>query len=309
MSNQSDNFFIHVGGMASLFALMRSSRLSTTAFAVGAALCTFADRDGACWPKREEICNRLGIARVPTISAALAELTEAGFVSSSKGQRGNQYRLNLEPTYTMIAPAVSETVTAENPCCNGNRNGRDFAGTESDTAEKSCRNAFRIPAVTESVTTYTLDQSNNETIETTPSKITPKPKKTTSPEIAEAAERIVALYAATVKPKSLDKSGSRKLFLSTATRLLAAGHSEDYLSRAIRNYAASAKQTERRPDDIKFRYGFQTFFGPKFEHWRDYIAEVFEEPAGEYVDDYNSPTLVAMILEGIERERQGLEVI
>lgn len=266
MNEQTDNFFIHVGGMAALFALQRAGRISATAFLVGTTLCTFADRDGVCWPRREDIAKRIGIPRIATISAALTELVATGFVSSTKRQRGNLYRLH-----------VAINATTENPCRIGYCYDRTSAVSESATAEPH----IQIPIVAKSATSVvavsatspTYDQSNNETNKETTLREKPKSKskKNAAPEIAEAAERLVALYASLVKPKKLDKSGSRKVFLATATHLIASGNSEDDLTRAVRNYAAAAAQGERGPDDVKFRYGFQTFFGPKNEHWRDHL--------------------------------------
>lgn len=287
MNEQSDNFFIHLGGMSALFALMRDGKVSATAFVVGAALCSFADRDGVCWPRREDIGKRVGIPRTATISASLSELLHAGFMERVRLQRGVKYRLHLTPTYTTIASDVAESATSGNL----QRSGFRYIGNpgvsesatlgrsdvvETATPEMQSGNPdvahVRTSSVAETATLITYNQSNNETNnETTKETSSPKPKKGVSPEITEAAARIVVLYAASVKPKSLDKSGSRKVFLSTATRLLTAGFSEADLSRAIRNYAAAAAKTERGSDDVKFRYGFQTFFGPKNEHWRDHL--------------------------------------
>lgn len=103
-----------------------------------------------------------------------------------------------------------------------------------------------------------------------------KPAKAKPPVDAEAAERIVTAYAELVKPRTMDSSGSRKVFLNTAAGLLAKGTSESDLMLAMRNYAASRVQLERQEKDPesarKYRFGFQTFFGPKFEHWRDYLT-------------------------------------
>lgn len=95
-------------------------------------------------------------------------------------------------------------------------------------------------------------------------------------EIDAAAERVVDLYAKQVKPKTVDNSGSRKTFLATATRILADGVKEEDLEASIRNYLSARLITERKSrtpaDEIQFRFGFQSFFGPKFEHWRDYVS-------------------------------------
>ncbi len=86
------------------------------------------------------------------------------------------------------------------------------------------------------------------------------------------AEKLVALYAELVKPKDQDDSGSRKTFTATAKRLLSEGRPFSDLERSIRSYAASRKQREKRPEEAQYRWGFQTFFGPKNEHWRDFLA-------------------------------------
>jgi hypothetical protein len=106
------------------------------------------------------------------------------------------------------------------------------------------------------------------------SKVTPK--KQYPGDLDADAEKLVDLYAELVKPKRDDASGSRKVFLGTAKRLLGEGKPSPDMERAIRNYAASRarlEQLEKDPEVARrYRWGFQTFFGPKFQHWKDYIA-------------------------------------
>lgn len=161
------NFYIHVGGMAKLFALQQTGKISATSFVVGAALCTFADRDGICWPRREDIGKQIGIARVATISASLSELLQAGFAKRIRLQRGVEYRLHLTPSYTMIAPDVAETATSEN----SQRSGFRYIGspdvTESATPEMQFENPdvalSATSIVAETATSLTYYQTNNET--------------------------------------------------------------------------------------------------------------------------------------------------
>lgn len=90
-------------------------------------------------------------------------------------------------------------------------------------------------------------------------------------QISEAAERIADHYGKTAKPKALDKSGSRKVFLETLRKILAKGTLEKCLIASIDNYSASVRLTEKSENDVVYRYGLQTFFGPKNEYWKDFI--------------------------------------
>lgn len=91
-------------------------------------------------------------------------------------------------------------------------------------------------------------------------------------QLSEAANRIADHYAKAAKPKALDKSGSRKVFLETLRRILTKGTLEECLIASIDNYADSVQATEKSEDDVKYRHGLQTFFGPKNEHWKDYVV-------------------------------------
>lgn len=90
-------------------------------------------------------------------------------------------------------------------------------------------------------------------------------------QLSETADRIVAYYAATVKPKKMDNSGSKTKFAETAKSILQRGTLEECLTRAIDNYATSRAEAEESEDEVKFRFGFQTFFGPKEQHWKDFV--------------------------------------
>jgi hypothetical protein len=85
-------------------------------------------------------------------------------------------------------------------------------------------------------------------------------------------------FARLIKPadggaQARDRSGSRKVFRQTAKRLLK-NHSLPDLLQAVQNYAESEAESEPR-----FRKGFQSFFGPKLELYRDFLPGTYTDPA------------------------------
>lgn len=79
------------------------NRLSSTELHVLAALGTYTDREGWCFPSQKELTAKLGIAR-STLSAALKRLASAEFgyieirprTSKGRGKIGNEYRVRLD---------------------------------------------------------------------------------------------------------------------------------------------------------------------------------------------------------------------
>jgi len=84
------------------------------------------------------------------------------------------------------------------------------------------------------------------------------------------SDEILKAYSSKVKSKGLDNSGSTKKFKETITNLMNSGVSKERLLRCVDNYSKHCRRTQ--PDE-KFRKGFQTFFGPKNQLWRDYDRE------------------------------------
>jgi hypothetical protein len=88
----SGHFFLHIGGAEALFTLRQNGKISAVEFMVGMSLCTFADKDGQCWPSRRRIGECVGVHRDKTVSAAISALVEAGFISVQKTLgRSNDY--------------------------------------------------------------------------------------------------------------------------------------------------------------------------------------------------------------------------
>ena len=106
-------------------------------------------------------------------------------------------------------------------------------------------------------------------------------------------------FSEAIKPRALDKSGSRKVFLQTAKRLLQSNSLPDLLA-AVDNYAASERGTEQ-----KFRKGFQTFFGQKLELYRDYLPGVYEAPPDPQ-DEAWAGKYAAMLESGELEEMEAL---
>ncbi len=62
-------------------------KLSPSAKAVAVALASFMNGKGECWPGRESIGRRAGIARVKTITGAVRKLTEAKLICVRRRRR------------------------------------------------------------------------------------------------------------------------------------------------------------------------------------------------------------------------------
>lgn len=107
-------------------------------------------------------------------------------------------------------------------------------------------------------------------------------------ELEAAAARIADHYSDVGKPKGKDKSGSRKVFIATLKAILTKGTAEECLIRSIDNYAVTVCESEKSPDDIVYRFGLQTFFGPKNEHWKDYIVRPGENEELASADALNA---------------------
>lgn len=120
-------------------------------------------------------------------------------------------------------------------------------------------------------------------------------------EISEATNRVVESYSVNIKPRRIDNSGSKKRFLETTDNLLRSGIPESDLEAAIQNYRRVLLETEKPGTDPCYRKGFQSFFGPREEVWKDYLAQAGHEPPGqanlEYLDHFSS-----MILESHGQE-------
>ena len=240
--------FFNLDAFNALLRLRREQRISWRAVGLGAAIVTFVNNsNGEGWPSRKTLKAITGIDETD-ISRVIIELKDTKFLSVEERKgKTNIIRLTLgEITHGCLATRGKIPVGDQPPS-----HGRFTTKPMGDQPPKQIKEQTK----------------NKETIPATPS----KQKKAVAFNLAEAAENLIAQYADQVKPKRLDKSGSRKRFIETAIRLLAAGNSPADLSRAIRNYAATVAQTERNPDDVKFRLGFQSFFGPQNEHWRDYL--------------------------------------
>ena len=100
----------------------------------------------------------------------------------------------------------------------------------------------------------------------------PTKKPNISNPSTQDAERLLSAYADQVKPRSIDRSGSRKTFAATARKLLKSHPLADLL-KAIDHYASLEVDQPK-----KFRKGFQSFFGPKQELYRDFLPGNYAPP-------------------------------
>lgn len=106
----------------------------------------------------------------------------------------------------------------------------------------------------------------------------PKTKKQYLGDLDADAAKLIAMFGEVVKPFKIDNSGSKTDFTATAKKLLSSGVTYDDLERAARNYATVRLVEEckkRNPEEqVQFRWGFQTFYGPKHKHWRDHVSMI-----------------------------------
>ncbi|MCD8141150.1 MAG: helix-turn-helix domain-containing protein [Planctomycetaceae bacterium] len=131
----ADGFYINLYGIQALCELQEAGRLSLSAFAVGMALCRYMDRDGSCWPSREALGRRAGISRVDTVTKAIKDLVDAGFIVVKKGQRFNHYQLCAYDQLQSI-PVDAENASTEESCRHEKRVSRnDSADAESASAQ------------------------------------------------------------------------------------------------------------------------------------------------------------------------------
>lgn len=110
--------------MPGRFAILPSSlvadrRIGDAAFRVLAALSTYADRDGWCWPSQQTLASDVGTSR-RSVRTQLDVLEEAGYVESSRRIRADgsesskTYRLLYDRDHwrpTRQSPPASETPT------------------------------------------------------------------------------------------------------------------------------------------------------------------------------------------------------
>lgn len=86
--------------------MISDRRLGASDLRVLLALLTFARPDKPeCWPSRETIGERCGIASVSRISAVLSRLVQFGWITIHHRQGSNLYRIHPPSTTTATDPA------------------------------------------------------------------------------------------------------------------------------------------------------------------------------------------------------------
>lgn len=279
-----------------LLFLRRERQVSWRAFGLGMVIASFAEKDtGEAWPSRATLSAITGVKETD-ISAVVRELRDAGFLTIEEREgRSNIYRLThphlatgsnsvpipeQRPTHPLLAlkPIPEQRPITIKEQLSNKYIAHDDEKQPSSEAETLPATDTKNPEVEPpSPASKTKAKTKAKT-----TKVTPKNRHPAG-DLDADAEKLVNLYAELVKPKRDDASGSRKVFLGTAKRLLAEGKSSSDMVRAVQNYAASRVRLENQEKDPeaarKYRIGFQTFFGPKNEHWRDYVA--MEVPNGK----------------------------
>lgn len=92
--------------------------LDADGFAVLAALATFADEQGVCWPSQSTLAAKLKRSR-PTVNRILQRLDDIGLVTIEhrRGRDGSRlsclYRLRIERNGGVVAEAAARTVPAD----------------------------------------------------------------------------------------------------------------------------------------------------------------------------------------------------
>ena len=88
-------------------------RLSAPAFRVLAALGTYSDKDGWCWPSLTTLANQLGTRR-QVVHRHVQDLAKLGYLESKRSQRRdggnatNRYRLLFDRALFVVRDQLSE---------------------------------------------------------------------------------------------------------------------------------------------------------------------------------------------------------
>jgi hypothetical protein len=120
--------------------------VSTTATAVYAALASFANGDGECWPSQDRIAEVVGV-HPGTVRRALAELRAAGHVGIRPRLVGNAKRGNV---YTLQTPdrALTRERGAEEPPAETQNgvNSRSRVREQENSSSRTSARSVRAPA-------------------------------------------------------------------------------------------------------------------------------------------------------------------
>lgn len=85
-----------------------------------AALGSYTDKSGWCWPKQQELADRLNLSRT-TIISALKALSDRGYVqtrprtAAGRGKVGLEYRVVIDPEPSRTTPPVDSEPAHEKP--------------------------------------------------------------------------------------------------------------------------------------------------------------------------------------------------
>ena len=221
------------------------------------ALMKYADKSGRCWPSISTLAGDCGLSR-RGVQAAIKDLQKKGFLTIRQGGSGQKNTHNYELTFSNIKGAESAPI---NP----------IKGAESAP--------LRVQKVHPNYT-----QGTKPNI-----KQTKKASQKKAISIHEA-EKLVEYFHETVKSKLLDRSGSMKIWKTTAKRVLQ-GHTFEELETAVSNYAKASADVE-----AKYRKGFQSFFGKQAETYKDFLVLDAEFSLSQ-PDDYSlTETQIAEII-------------
>jgi hypothetical protein len=217
-------------------------KLTGGAVKVALALAKHADRQGRCFPSVATLADGTGLKR-RAVQRALAELTGQGLIAKHVG--GGR----KNPNHYVLKTASPATPFPEtNSVASDALSGVNSVIFDTETASPTTHEGIHI----------------------------------TIQETICDSEKLLQAFHAKVKPRALDKSGSRKIFLATATRLLQQHRLADLLA-AVENYVTSERGTEE-----KYRKGFQAFFGAKAELYRDFLPGAYEPPPDPQADAHKA---------------------
>lgn len=287
--------FFHFEGVACLLGLLRDGKIGVNSFALGASLCVEVDR------------------RTMTTTVDVPTLAKCAGISPRSGFRARDELLSVGFISVANRPGRS-SVTTMNPCQPDNAPLPDWQRTLATEATHPCQigSLYRRTDIQKKHTPGVADESappaDRENPDSAPAPGTvfdtgtpPQPAKAKSrgkaaPTEADA-QRVLDRYRATIKGgrgNAPDGSGSRKVFLATISKRLER-HTVEDLIQSIDNFA-----TTERVRDPSCRKGCQTFFGDKFELFRDFLPGTFEPPPPS-AEDVEAERLVR---EAIERENR-----
>lgn len=253
--------------------------LSDAAVRLVAALGRFMNRKGQCFPGTDTLRHAAGIKGWGRFYNARHELEGKGLLTCKRRGRAS----------CLYAWANSTTVVESDTHPDSTDSVEPDAPSSTTPVEPGAAQFYEIRT---SGSTTAVELTPQRTQERKKHPQTPSPesaehggsskakrppskpgKPTADGRRVEAADRLIATYRATItRPGDYAKARAR----NNITAILKAGeHDEAALTLAVERYAETCEALGAEP---QYRYACANFFGPKAEHYRDFLADDWEAP-------------------------------